>query len=219
LFRRLISDWFHVDPASERGESPQVLDAAERSIGRPLPAALREWYAEFGRLPSVWSVQDTLLAPDQWERRDDVLTFCAENQLVVRWGIRDADWGLADPPVVVSDPQNRGKWIVENDSVSEFAIQFALTNAKWVAGPLTANGPASRRAVEVLRNEYPRLPFPDWHWPRHPTCLHGTDDVLFQFDGGYSWAWLCARSADAFDKAVAMSEAAGMDWMYLGGNE
>jgi hypothetical protein len=160
-----ISDWFPVTSGTP-GVSAAEIAAAEERLGLQVPIALKEWYEIFGQLRDVWSVQDHFLPPAKWEIRSGNLIFIRENQAVVRWGTRLDDLGQPDPPVVVSDARGTDIWSIEGRTVSEFAIQFALRNAKFsnaLAGG--ANGALTRSQRKAVLRSLSPIELPPMKWP------------------------------------------------------
>jgi hypothetical protein len=96
VLRILVSQWYKPLVDGD-GFAAADLDTAERSLGRRLPAALREWYELAGRRRDVWCGQDELLVPDALAIQDRVLVFYVENQGVVRWGIPEDSLTLLTP--------------------------------------------------------------------------------------------------------------------------
>jgi hypothetical protein len=211
LLDEILDAWLPESPTAS-GIDAAELDAAERRLGLSLPPALREWYARHGARSDIWSLQDKLWVPAEIRVEDGVLTFAIENQGVVRWGIRLDDLLDEDPVVVVSDPSGKGGWLVESESTSGFALQFALLNAKW-SGAVRhrANGQGTDEAFQAIARAYPRLPFPDMHWPAYPTRVYGHDDVLIEAEAE-TWLWVTGRTRRALDEVDALVRGTGMAW-------
>src|SRR4051812_5998996 len=103
---RLASDFIEhwIRPMNESDRvSPRRLDAAEDRLGLRLPVALREWYERLGRRGEVWSVQDTLLPPEELRVRGGLLVFSVENQAVWYIGVGMGDLATDDPPVTIDE--------------------------------------------------------------------------------------------------------------------
>ncbi|MDI5971818.1 SMI1/KNR4 family protein [Streptomyces sp. SL13] len=100
-FVRAVAAFWNVPLVDGDGVGEAELTAAERRLGLPLPAALREAYALLGRRSDLTSNQDTLLPPDELTVFDGVLVFRRENQGVAHWGIPVPHPDQEDPPVVV----------------------------------------------------------------------------------------------------------------------
>jgi hypothetical protein len=208
LLARVIAHWF---PAWRGGQGVRGADLLllEQHLGRPLPAALREWYERQGARADVWSLQDTfLMRPLQIDR--DVVVVGVENQAVVRWGIRLEDLSADDPPIVVSDPDGATSWLVESPTTSAFAIQLAFLNVKWSrAVSYRANGQGTDEALVAIDRGYPRLPCGDIHWPAWPTRMYSRDDIVIETNGD-TWIWASARSPEALTELDAVVREAGM---------
>jgi hypothetical protein len=200
LLDAFLAQWFGAD-LEDGGIPAAELREAERRLGFALPAALDEWYERYGNLNEVWCRQDSLRPPSKLSLgKSGLLTFCVENQSVVRWAIRRSDLPLDDPPVVLDDFDTLDGPIVECDTTSGFALLFAAMNAKWSGAVRNrANGQVSRSVLSAIEAKYPRLPFQDAHWPEFPTRFHGNDDILLESNGD-RWLWVTARARDAFDE-------------------
>ncbi len=212
LLEGAVGRWFLVPPVAAWGVDMAQLDAAQRRLGLRLPPAVREWFERFGALADVWSLQDQLLAPDEFFVKNDVLALCVENQGVVEWGVRVSDLALDDPPVVVSDPSGAKGWLVEADTTSRFALMSAATNAKWSDGVgFRANGQLTDVALAAIRCRYERLPFGDQTWPTFPSRLYGGDDLVVETHGD-TWLWVASLSQANLAEVDALVVRAGMEW-------
>jgi len=210
LLGRFLGRWFP-DQRANHGVDVAELVLAEQRLGISLPIAFREWYERYGARPDVWSLQDTLWMPHDLRVERGVLTFCIENQGVVRWGIRLDELATEDPPVVISDPADGQAWLVESLTTSAFAMQLAVLNAKWSGSArYRANGQGTDEAFGAIARSYPRLPFPDLHWPSWPTHFFGGDDVIIETNAE-TWIWVTARSQSALAEVDALVRKAGMD--------
>jgi hypothetical protein len=211
LLDAFLAAWFPESP-TPTGLDFADLETAERRLALRFPPALREWYGLYGARTDVWSLQDELWLPRRIRVEEDVLTFCTENQGVVRWGIRVDDLHLEDPPVLVSEPGATGQWIVESESTTAFALQFAVRNAKWSRRVRhRANGEATQPAIQAIERIYRRLPFPDAHWPVFPTRFYAGEDVLIEVNAE-TWLWVTALSRAALDRVDSVVRAAGGSW-------
>lgn len=215
LLDELLRKWFTPYEGTV-GTLASELDAAERRLGVRLPVALRDWYERYAGLDHVWCRQDELLAPAAFRISDGLLIFCSENQSVVRWGVRVEDLDQGDPPVFLEEDYADEDLPAECDSVSEFALLFALMNVKWSSAlACTANGPANRKALAAVRARYPRLAFPDQHWPPPgPARFYGNEDVILETHNE-DWLWVSALTEAAFDEVDTMVKEAFMNWEHV----
>jgi hypothetical protein len=213
---RLIDDWFEKVPASaQHGFAIGDVVAAERRLGVVFPDSLREWYLEFGNLSKVWNLQDRLIPPSELEIAEGRLIIVRENQNVVQWSIETASFGNPDPPVMVSDDSDAKLHHLAASSVTEFALQMLVLNAKFSDRDLyRANGQVTDDAVVAIEQHLHRLPFGDLHWPPFPTRLFGDDAVFVEIDA-LTWIWITARDAEVFDVVTGLAETAGLVWEAL----
>lgn len=200
LMTEFLARWYSPLSAGD-GFSEDELRNAEDAIGCRLPLALREWYSLAGRRTDVWSQQDEFLSPEECQLVNGALVFYVENQSVVRWGIPLQTLAHNDPPVVVESADSPVRWIDENATTSEFALQMLVFSSKWSDGNrYWANGAADGKAVRLIEDNYARFAFPEWHWPDHPTNTYGTDDLIIETNGGgeHVWLWVWSRLEEEF---------------------
>lgn len=214
LMKEFLSRWYSpLSPGDGFGE--EELEGAELRLGFPLPRALCEWYGLAGCRKDVWSRQDELLPPKRLYIADGVLIFYIENQSVVRWGVPLSERGQDDPPVVVEDDEPLGGWRTENASTSEFALQMLVFSAKWSSrNECWASGATDEAVVSLIESSYPRLAFPDWHWPAYPTRLFGREDILMEANGSGDniWLWVWSKSESEFREFERLVDGAGLEW-------
>ncbi|MBX7223642.1 MAG: SMI1/KNR4 family protein [Blastocatellia bacterium] len=213
LLAELVKQWRHPLTVGD-GFPEELLRNTEQRLGCRLPLALRSWYLLAGNRKDLWSHNDELVPPDQLEIKD-FLTIYIENQAVVEWGIRRADLDRDDPPVFVSDIEEQGLWHRQNPTVSEFALQMFVFQLKWSnRNRCYANGPGKAATHQVIERHYPRLPFPDWHWPDWPTRFYGNEEVVIESNGGSEggWIWVCSRTEPAFRTLECLVFPTGLQW-------
>jgi hypothetical protein len=163
----------------------------------------------------VWNVQDRLAPPAELQIQDSRIIIARENQNVVRWAIDRGSLGNPDPPVLVSDDSDATSHHVAASSVTEFALQMLVLNAKFSERHLfRANGQATDDAIAAIEQHLRRLPFEDLHWPAFPTRIYGDDTILAEVDG-LTWLWITGRDAATFDAVVRLAENAGVEWEAL----
>jgi hypothetical protein len=213
LLTSLIALWRpELTPAD--GFSSGCVDEAEDRLKIPIPIALREWYLLAGKRKDIWSGQDEFLSPNQLEVGEFLIIY-VENQAVVQWGIRRGDLGQDDPPVFVSDDEVENSWHLENESVTEFALQAFVSNLKWSRhNRCYANGAGNSKVLQVIEENYRRLPLPDWRWPMFPTRLFGDEDIVIEQNGEGDRVWLsaCTRTEEAFRKMERLVLPVGIQW-------
>lgn len=214
-----VARWHGRPLALGDGYRESELRAAEKRLGFRLPVALREWYQLVGRRSDVTDNPDFAVPPDRLRVRDGVLVVYDEAQSVVGWGIDEAHLSDEDPPVVVEryepDPRARTAedckrfpprrgWIKQHDTLSEFFLAALVCKVTVTGGKPTYNGNLeSKEAVSALKAAYPPLPFPAWHWPKHPSPFHGDRDTVIWFHGEW-WAFVAARSREAWDRVESL---------------
>jgi hypothetical protein len=215
LLREVIAQWYPPLQAHD-GISETQLKCAESRLGITLPTALREWYSLAGARKDIWSRQDHLLHPDEFRKNGEVLVFMMEHQNVVEWGIRSVDLTVEDPPVYVSSVDNPKVWLKENDTVSEFALQMFAYCLKWSNKcRWWANAYVGRNLVECVASRYPRLPFPEWHWPAR-TRFYGLRDIIAEVEArpahDGAWLYVVTRTAAAAQSFKNLLGPLGIEW-------
>jgi hypothetical protein len=100
---------------------PEELEEAERRLGLPLPAVLRQYYLVAGRHPLNLALNE-LRAPSELSVEGDVLVFMDENQGVVLWGIAGSSLALEDPQVLQASTGAELRWYPEDDSLKNFLL-------------------------------------------------------------------------------------------------
>jgi uncharacterized protein (TIGR02996 family) len=179
------------------GYSEDDLRAAEVRLGCRLPAALREWYALAGRRRDVWSLQDRLEAPERLrvEPGSGDLVFRWENQGCERWGIRAADLGRDDPPVVELDAG-----VAASPTVSAFACLVLVYEAMSAPGALWAGGEVPEGELQAMaaRGLSP-CDLPDRYWVVSPIRVFEGTDLIVQLHGD-NWVHVAARGEAAYER-------------------
>ena len=97
-----------------------------------MPAALLEAYGLFGRRTDLTRNQDVMLGPDRIhvDESGEVLVLRLENQGCARWGVRVADLGQPDPPVVWEDTSTTSKgWSPFLDRLSTAFVEVVLSES------------------------------------------------------------------------------------------
>lgn len=174
LIEELETEWRSPLTAKD-GYSDSEIEAASRKLGIRFPATLRNFYRHFGRR-FVKNCQDNLVELTDLSIREDKLVIYSENQGVCWWTIRCADLASDDPPVFY---ERDDECVQENPELSEFLLQSAISEYKWFDESVWG-GEISPEALERLKGEAKRLPFPDSHWPIYPTSLWQCGNVLIQ---------------------------------------
>ena len=193
LVEEFVEVW-HRPLAPGDGYPEPDLAAVERRLGVRLPPALREWYALGGRRADVWSRQDALHSPDELYIRPDAdaLVFRSENQGCERWGIRVADLGRDDPPVL-----EIGAGLDASPTVSAFACQMAVLEALFAPGLLMAGNQVEQWVRDAAVRGLSRCDFPEQYWVLSPLRMYEGIDliVMCQADQGL---YVAARGEEAY---------------------
>lgn len=209
----LISRWYSPMKLGDGYES-LMIQAVEERLGLRFPLALREWLQVCGNRQDVWSQQDDILKLDSFVVRDDMLLIGVENQAVVRWGIQLCDCDQPDPAVYV-DLRDSGGWVADSTTTSEFALSMFFSCLKWSRSlSCYANGSATKKTCEVIRERALRLPFTAWHWPLFPTEFFGTSDANIEVNGDddAGWIWVSTRTKTAFHEIEDWLKPTGIQW-------
>ncbi|MFE9688361.1 hypothetical protein [Micromonospora sp. NPDC005806] len=182
------------------GVDPQELGAAQKRLGIPLPAALREAYLLFGRRDDLTSNQDWLVAPNGLAVDRDVLVFRHENQHAASWGIPVAAAADPDPPVLV---EHDAGWQPFLDRVSLACVEMVLSETLFAPGDWDNAAEVPAELIELVEKNYRRVNFPEypsWADPADPIRWYSAPGELLRMDGEGEWAWLYVRGRTAKDR-------------------
>jgi hypothetical protein len=110
------------------GFEEKIITTCEKRLNCILPYILRQYYLELGNHSVLNQSQDNLILPSKLKfDKTDFLIFYAENQCVVLWGIKKADFKLKNPPVytLIDDDE----WVLECENLSDFLFSMAHLQA------------------------------------------------------------------------------------------
>lgn len=107
----------------DAGIADQVLDAAARKLGVPLPGPLRLFYRTVGGITAVMDAYQHFMQPHTLARQNGALRFCDENQVVVFWSVLEANLRLEDPPVHQGNPEEK-VWYEDCRSLRSFLVNM-----------------------------------------------------------------------------------------------
>jgi hypothetical protein len=162
------------------GYSERALAAAEKQLGRPIPARLRDVYRLVGKHPAFTKGHNQLVAPERLAMKEGLLIFQRECQGVCSHAFREADLGLLDPPV--KQRSQRGEFVYDYSSrFSSFIVDSICWEAVMYHG--RANGPYRWRTdAPTLARLVSELTVA-FYWPgRKPSVrLVGMDVVVCAF--------------------------------------
>ncbi|MFO0849919.1 MAG: hypothetical protein U0871_15395 [Gemmataceae bacterium] len=137
-----VASWHREPLGPASGTTAVELDAAERRLGGPLPAALREWQLLAGRRFDLWDEREEdrydrpgpeVWAPASYYRTGDgpdapvVFHVVYGGMVWYHYVIRAGDLTAADPPVFTHPEYPPGR--AEFDSVSKMAATLLLVRA------------------------------------------------------------------------------------------
>jgi hypothetical protein len=197
----------------------------EARIGRPLPAAVREWYVckDACAILQTYSNEDPPVALDDLGRpitpwrgngnlhdlaADGLLYIRSGNQGVCGWAVRlhDAD----DPAVVVNyaDIADLSEWVPQTDTFSDYIFcsiwDCVALSSEWLLQ--AQNGPLTEGTLDSLRLHF-RESVRTYGWP---------GDTQYRFEGDGQWLLIwSAGGADWFlaaDDELSLAEAARKPW-------
>jgi hypothetical protein len=220
FIQRFVMGWT-TPLADGDGVGDAQLDAAEQGLGMMLPQALRAAYRLLGRRPDLTCNQDVLLAPDQCrlDESGEVLVFRVENQACAHWGVRLADAGAEDPPVVF----NAGSgWQPFLSRTSLACLEMVLTETLFGGDLLDNACELSVDLLELVTTNYRRLRFPDypmWADPEaSPIHWYAAPGQLLRLDGTVPGSWLFVRGQTTEDLHAICTAIPG-EWAQHQGTE
>lgn len=204
LIDEFIDLWSPIIPGPNGYSEDQIVNA-ETHIGRPLPNALRNWYARYGNRRDIWSIQDSMVDPNYLEL--DAINKClvirVENQNCERWGILESDLALDDPPIYEFEQPGQA-----STTTSAFLLQVLLYEsmfgAKFSAGGETPNAVIE----ESIERKYSKCDLPDRYWVATPIHFYEGCDIVLQTHAE-SWVYVAART----EAALTQLDAALLKWL------
>jgi hypothetical protein len=197
------------------GCTAEQVAIVEKRLGFRLPSSVTTFYRLLGWRIDLTRNQDTLIFLQSLRVVDGALVYRIENQACVSWGIRVADLGLEDPPVVFCEGYGDGKpWRPFLGSFSLAAVEMVLSESLVGRAGLLANLPVDDDAhIARLEAACEPLPFPDypaWWQPDVPQAARWftRPGVLIREDSR-SWLWVLARDSASLDR---LRQAIPGDW-------
>ena len=135
-----IRHFYGLPASTDNGLSETAVAALEARLSRPLPVALRSYYRTLGAHKQLNHAHNQLLdvQHEAGLTDDGYLAFFEENQGVVLWGIRAADFALPDPPVFARYPPSLD-WEPDSPSTTGFLLTMAIYNGTLGGLPYSAN--------------------------------------------------------------------------------
>jgi hypothetical protein len=200
-----VESWFG-SSAEPEGVSEAELASAERRLGAALPAAVREAYLRFGLRQEITALWTLLIPPCELRMVHDVLVVWIYELMGIRWGIRRADFGIENPPVVVDpradeNPPRGAQWLETGERFVQFFVGRALMEAIDSSRYGTiADVDLNLEHLRLIERSFPRLDFPGL-LSHEDTHLYGGDDVLFRIEENATLA-IAAPSVEAYERAI-----------------
>lgn len=113
------------------GYRESTLIELEHRLKATLPRRLKDYYLAFGKDEDINYSHNKLLKPhtEIGFSHDGYLIFYEENQAVVRWGIKEVDLKLDDPPVWGDYGSDElSDWHLEAKTTEDFFLLMAIYN-------------------------------------------------------------------------------------------
>ena len=133
-YRRTLRVIFGRPLITRDGLPEQRLRRAEKRLGMPLPAAMRDYYCVAGAA-SENREHNRLFTPEELFLEEGRLLFMEENQAVVHWGVPLRSKRRADPEVWQRVNGDKAEWHSEQMAFSA----FILKNLAWQRGVELSN--------------------------------------------------------------------------------
>lgn len=137
------------------GFSETEMTALEQRLDITLPAALKNYYLSLGKNESINYSHNRLLKPAKeiGSSKDRYLIFYEENQMVVSWGIKEADLNQPNPPVWGnSGTEEDPDWYLEANTTDDFFLLMSVYNGTLGGLKYNANflGDVDPKIVESI---------------------------------------------------------------------
>jgi hypothetical protein len=189
---------------------------AEQRLGFRLPGKLREYYRRTGRRGDLNHSFNRLAAPGALNVFGDVLVFYEESQNVIVWGIRLADIGQEDPPVLRSENQDELVWGPDHEHLSGFFVTMLYWQAANGGLPYVGATMIDETEIPAIRSHWKHVELRGMFWdqvfvfhrPGQVLCLAGAVPALELHAG--------ARTREDF---LEIQERLKVDWDYCSMNE
>lgn len=206
FIRRFTAAWLEpLGPGD--GDSCAAIAAVEQRLLVPLPAAVHEAYALFGRRDDLTRNEHGMRRLDQLDFRSPhdphMLVFRVAGQGAFHWGIRLADLHLDDPPVMVRTDM-RG-WFRYLERFSLAAVELVLYETVVGEGMYLAMCDYDDALAARVTEQYAALKLPpvpaDEDDPAGRVHWYGGPDVLVSLQG-HAAVWVCGRSEQTLAEAI-----------------
>jgi hypothetical protein len=138
------------------GLGEEALGEAEARLRLALPRALREVYRVSGRRMDLHASRNRLLAPDELALEGEVLVFYEDPERQTLWGMRRAELGQEDPPVLSCSNAAPLRWGPEADRLTSF-LEGMLLEQRLSVAPWVMKRKVGRGLLGQLEALYPRL--------------------------------------------------------------
>ncbi|MGW1227763.1 SMI1/KNR4 family protein [Streptomyces sp. NPDC001515] len=189
------------------------LAAAEARLGIPLPAALREAYALFGRRRDLTSNHDVLLDPAHLyiDEAREALVFRHENQGAASWGVLLEHLPADDPSVFIRldlADKSAEQWETWLERLSVFFVELVLSESLHADGELCDVLEPGDDSMGPLETHFARLPVPACPAGERTRWFLGQDVLVRDDDGAALLAR--GRTVEAVDH---VRELIGGDWL------
>ncbi|WP_246058350.1 SMI1/KNR4 family protein [Paenibacillus illinoisensis] len=141
---RVLTEFLQGHDEARGSISEEDIQKQERRLGKPFPAALREYYKRFGRSQYITqhcnNQYEPMLLEDIFVPDSDFFTtdkafliFYQCEESVIYCGIRFSDLTKEDPPVYLC-AWNHPDWSLENESLTNFLVSKAFIQMGWRTG-------------------------------------------------------------------------------------
>ncbi|MEW2127432.1 SMI1/KNR4 family protein [Streptomyces sp. NPDC007259] len=195
--------WAGAAVGSGDGWTEADLDAAEARLGLPLPPALREAYALFGRRRDLTSNHDVLLGPAELHVDDaeEALVFRHENQGAASWGILLDSLQDDDPAVFVRldlADKSAERWEGWLERLSLCFVEIVLSESLQADETLCDFLDLDDDGLELVETNFVRLPFPAYPVDEETRWFLGQDVLVRDDDGAAILAR--GRTPEAMDR-------------------
>jgi uncharacterized protein (TIGR02996 family) len=184
LLTLFLELWYRPVKDTDR-VSERVVDSTERRLGLDIPAALKEWYRQFGYYAMFMNCGRCVLPHDlTLSRKPDGVSFFQNSNYHFSIFVRRSDLGMDDPPVCrfysfgVSDPAP------EYRSLSEFLIYECLAAVIYTDSPTHGwKSQPAMPATHYVSSDYSPVAIRKTGLGPLPQLWEGPDTLIETFEG------------------------------------
>lgn len=212
-----IKRLYNLSDEENLGFSETEIKNMEKRLDTSFPAELKKYYLTLGKNESLnFSYNRLLASEDETEfSQDRYLMIYEENQAVIRWGIKEEDLKLDNPPVWGnSGTEEEPDWYLETNSTDQFFLLMAVYNGTMGGLKYNANyfGKVPGKAVKLIEKSWTLVP--EISYEKQKVYTDEFNEVIsisFDENNKGNAIFVGTSNQDRFDKIL---DHIGVNWSY-----